>query len=391
MNSRSHSPTPLLLLSLLLVLALAPAAPAQIDPKLVTPFVSTALPLDSTTDTPVADVVEPGVEAMWDDLKDAPATVKEQLPYAGDQVSTWLVRTTVKSGTKFNNAPNMGVLRTGEHYATDFTTHATVGEAMRHAMQPQSVGTAVKGSVKGTTHPLALAGHVIAPIAVEGVRQIKEDHSIDVRKLAGALDPLPIAGGVAGVIAGDAAGAVVQSTLGAVGGPVGQVAGMFVRPMMSWAGYMIGNNAGRSAKDGHFSMRTAFADTLRQTNPAQMACTVVGSTLGGMVGQALIPIPVVGYIVGSVVGGVVGSAVGNVIGKHGPLAVLNKALIGWMHRKADDLERKEGAERSAPVDLNADGSIVTVPEPVADDVVANGGGDPFFEPLEMLDQKTSSD
>ena len=302
------------------------------------------------------------LEDAWEDIKETPETIAEQIPVAKDQTGKWLLRTTVKSGSNFASANDFKVLRNGQHYATDFSKHNTVRGALKVPFEHTAASSAVKGSLKSTCHPLALAGQVAAPVALEGYRQIKEDKSLNVKKMGQAIKPHEIAGSTLGVIGGDALGATVQSVMSAYGGPVGKTAGLFVRPLMTWSGYYLGRNAGKSVKEGKPSLKGAVADTMREINPAQFVSSVVCATAGGMIGQALIPIPVVGYIAGYAVGGVIGTMVGNVIGKHGLTGILNKKLIGWLHRKADDIDDKKKHQRREAVDVKPDGTIETVPQ-----------------------------
>ena len=302
------------------------------------------------------------LEDAWEDIKETPETIVEQLPVAKEETGKWLLKTTVKSGSKFAGADDFKVLRGGQHYATDLTKHDTVTGALKGAFEHQAAGQAVKGSLKSTCHPLAIAGQVAAPVALEGYRQLKEEKTIDVKRMGQAIKPHQVAGSTLGVIGGDALGAAAQSALSAFGGPAGKTAGLFVRPLITWSGYYLGRNAGKSLEEGKPSLKSAFADTMREINPAQFVSSVVCATAGGMIGQALIPIPVVGYIAGYAVGGVLGTMIGNVIGKHGPTGFLNKKLISWLHRKADDLEGKKERDRREAVEVNTDGTIETAPQ-----------------------------
>lgn len=301
------------------------------------------------------------LEDAYEDLRYTAETVVEQGEVVKDESVKLLIVKTVKSAKNFAGAPNLRRPENGGSFSMDLTTHHSISGALKESIKPQPLGSSITGSIKATTHPLTLASHFAAPLAVEGYRQITEDKKLNGKKLAEAVEPEKILGATAGVIIADVAGAGAQSALGAVGGPGGQIAGVLVRPLITWSGYYLGRNFGASVKEGKPSVESAVADTLREVNPVKFVSTVASTTAGGIVGQALIPVPVVGYVIGSAIGGVAGSALGNIAGKHGPLAGTNKALIAWQHKKADEIEHKKPEERLIPVDVDTHGEIVTTP------------------------------
>lgn len=327
---------------------------------------------------PIAEVMDAAVAGL---AEVAPVkVVRDALPNGvSREVGDRAVATTVKSGTKIVAAHNAAVeavaegtvtpppsgfarvtnalnparmvrqVRTnyaeGRFYATNFTQHSTIRQAVATSLRPTDVKTNVKASMRGNMHPLQIVGNIAAPIGMEVQRQICTTGKLDFGKLGRALDPGAIIGGAVGSFAADAAGAAVQSGLASLG-PWGAVAGFVARPLISYTGYLVGSNFGRSVAGGKPSFRGALAESMRQVNPMRDAGSLLGGSIGGVVGQAIIPIPVVGYIVGTVVGGVVGTVVGDFLGKHGPTGALNNALMSWLGRKADDIEGKgeKGAE-----------------------------------------------
>jgi len=75
-------------------------------------------------------------------------------------------------------------------------------------------------------------------------------------------------------------------------------AGIFMRPVGGCLGSIIGYNFGKSILNGEKpapSIGKAFAELDLGRDGAQL----VGSTLGGIFGQALIPVPVVGGFIGA--------------------------------------------------------------------------------------------
>lgn len=282
---------------------------------------------------------------------------------AGDR----LLATTVKSGPRVVSAAttlggSSGSAGAG-FFASDFTKHPSIEEALTHSLRPADAVTNVKASVRANLHPLALAGNVALPVILEARRELSEDGRIDPGTMVKEVKPAAIAGGVAGTVVADAAGAVVQSTLARCGGPVGPLAGFIARPMVTYAGYMIGSNFGKTAGEGRPSLRGAVAQSLRDVDPVRDVCSVAGANLGGVLGQAVIPVPVVGYIAGAVVGGVAGSFVGQALGHQGPTGSVNEGLQAWLRDRAREVERRAPPPRGgrdvyamAPVEFrSADG------------------------------------
>jgi hypothetical protein len=300
--------------------------------------------LAQTNDEPLND---------YEDLRNAGETISDQRKVIKDETVDLLIGKTVKSAKAFSE------ISIAQPVDVNLTPGQNVSNAVTESLNPGPLGSSITGSLESTTHPLAIASRFVAPIAIEGIRQAREGEKLDVGKLKDSVEPAKIAGATAGVIVADVVGVAVQSGLGAAFGGAGQVAGAIIHPLITWSGYYLGNNFGASVQDGKPSAKKALADTLREINPVKFACTVAGATAGGIIGQALIPIPVVGYIIGSVVGQLVGSALGNVIGKHGAIGRVNKSIIEAQYKKADELEGKTSGERLTVVGVSTDGTIVT--------------------------------
>jgi len=233
-------------------------------------------------------------------------------------------------------------------YATDYTEHSSIRGAINRSIRPVDIRTNVKAAFRGNLHPLSLLGNLVAPMGMEIQKQVYEDGKIDPIKLVKRLEPGALIGGTAGGLVGDMAGAAVQSTLSRVGGPFGPVLGFVARPLVSYAGFLVGSNFGRTCAEGKPSLKNAFADSIRSTDPMRDAGALIGGSVGSVIGQALIPIPVVGGIIGSLAGGVVGSMIGNFLGHHGPTGDLNEAAQRWMKEKADQMDsRTNGADAAA--------------------------------------------
>ena len=229
-----------------------------------------------------------------------------------------------------------------EFLSTSYGKHANQRMAISSSIKSAPVGDNIKASLKAWRHPASYAGYLLAPLVMEGHRQLKYEGKIDGKKLRETMAPLPIAGAIGGAAMGDMAGATMQSALGSLG-PLGHLAGFVARPVISFTGYFIGNNFGKSVQQGKPSFNKALADTMTQMNPLQFTTAVACGSVGGVLGQALIPIPVIGYIAGYALGGTLGTSIGTALGEHGPTGKWNKIMTAWMKRQAERLSsRREG-------------------------------------------------
>jgi hypothetical protein len=199
----------------------------------------------------------------------------------------------------------------------------------------------VKAAFLTKFQPIRLLGGVIDPLQIELMRQIVSGNGIDLGGLARAMHPVTIAATMAGGIAGDVAGAAVQSLLAKMG-PAGAVAGFFARPVIGFSSQILGYNVGQSVASGR-SFRSAMAQALRDIRPGRDAGQMIGGVLGSVFGQALIPVPMVGGILGGMVGSGLGTLIGAALGSHGPTGWLDRKLRKALNRWADAIEGKKSA------------------------------------------------
>jgi len=99
---------------------------------------------------------------------------------------------------------------------------------------------------------------------------------------------------------------------------------------------------------GKPSLRSAFANSLRQVDPSRDTGALVGGSIGAVIGQAVIPVPVLGSIVGGVVGGMIGTSIGNFIGHHGVSGKADQGAVSWLHRMADRIDGNHATATAAP-------------------------------------------
>ena len=229
-----------------------------------------------------------------------------------------------------------------EFLAMNYGKHEKTKSAIAASIKPTTLGNNLKASLKAWRHPAAYVGYALAPLVLEGHRQLKYEGKLDNDKLKETVEPLPLAGAIGGAFSGDLAGATVQSALGSFG-MLGHVAGFVARPMICFTGYHIGNNFGKTAQQGKPSFKQALADTMHQINPMQFTTAVACGSLGGVIGQALIPIPVIGYIAGYALGGTFGTTLGTALGKYGPTGKWNEAITSWLKRQGDKLVSRREA------------------------------------------------
>jgi hypothetical protein len=194
--------------------------------------------------------------------------------------------------------------------STHGTVHPNPGDAMLHSLAPAQGRANTRAAVRGGLDPANVALTFGIPIAQEAVRQMIQDGRIDPAEMGQNLRPAALVGSFAGGVAGTVAGAAVQSALASAFGPVGTVAGFVARPLIAWGGGLLGANLGENAAHGNLSLGDAFRQSIAAIQPGRDLGSVVGGTVGMVVGQALIPIPGVGGFVGSMVGTMVGGWVG---------------------------------------------------------------------------------
>ena len=290
------------------------------------------------------------------------SSTSNPLPKMQEDLEKYFLRTTAYSGARFLEARKLLIaqhknalrralgtvnpVRWGkevhrayvqhEFLSTSYGKHANQRMAISSSIKSAPLGDNIKASLKGWRHPASYAGYLLAPLVLEGHRQLKYEGKIDGKKLKETMAPLPIAGAIGGAAMGDMAGATVQSALGSFG-PLGHLAGFVARPVISFTGYFIGNNFGKSVQQGKPSLNKAIADTMYQMNPLQFTTAVACGSVGGVLGQALIPIPVIGYIAGYALGGTLGTSIGTALGEHGPTGKWNKLMTTWMKKQADRL------------------------------------------------------
>ena len=224
--------------------------------------------------------------------------------------------------------------RDGRFFATDNSVHPSPWAAIKRSVFPIDVKANVNAAIKARFHWTRLIGAVIAPASIELQREITSGEGVSLKKMVAAIDPKVMATTMAGGMIGEVGGAMVQSTL-AKFGPVGAVAGFVLRPLISFWGSMTGYNVGKNLGKG---VRSAIAGGFREIEPGRDLGQVAGYTFGSVVGQALIPIPVLGAIIGGTIGSLIGGTIGNWLGKHGPLAGLNSWMKRGLNALADWIE-----------------------------------------------------
>ncbi len=197
-----------------------------------------------------------------------------------------------------------------EFLSTHGTVHPNPGDAMLHSLAPSQGRANTRAAVRGGLDPANVALTFGIPIAQEAVRQMVQDGRINPAEMGHNVRPAALGGGFAGGVAGMVAGAALQSALASAFGPMGTVAGFVAKPLLAWGGGLLGANLGENAAHGNLSLGDAFRQSVASIQPGRDLGSVLGGTVGMVVGQALIPVPGVGGFVGSMVGTMVGGWLG---------------------------------------------------------------------------------
>ena len=228
------------------------------------------------------------------------------------------------------------------YYSIDYSVHDTFGGAIKNSFAPTSFRDNVGASLSNTLQPLNPVRYVGAIVALEVQKEIASGNGIDVGKVIRKLDPASLAGGYLGAQAGEIVGAAAQTALSCAVGPIGGTLGFALRPILWLAGSSIGGEVGRSIAHGDQGgtgnpFKDGIAKALREFNPVQDSVQMIGDNVGGVIGQALIPVPFVGFLAGATVGGVTGLLLGKAVTATGPGQALDSYLRRVFKAKADRL------------------------------------------------------
>ena len=240
---------------------------------------------------------------------------------------------------------------TGRTYLSiDYSAHGTFRGAVGNSFAPTDYRANVGAVLKNTIQPLNPVRYVGAVAIVELQKQIASGNGIDPAKILKKLDPAGLAGGYFGAQIGETLGAVAQTALSRSLGPMGGTVGFALRPILWLVGSSMGGEAARSIVhgDGGNPIKTGIATALREFNPVQDSIQMIGDNVGGVIGQALIPVPFVGMMAGACVGGVAGLLLGKAICATGPGGMLNDTLKKSMNEKANDLVPERAQELGPP-------------------------------------------
>lgn len=188
----------------------------------------------------------------------------------------------------------------------DYQSHDTFLGAVRGSIAPTSIKSNTGAVFRNTIDPLNPLRYLTTVMGLEVQKQIASGEGIDVKKLVEKLDVKGIALGYLGAQGGEMLGAAAQSVLAKAFGPIGGFAGFTLRPMLWLIGSNVGMTAGKNLGKGGNPLKDGVSVALTEYNPMQDTLQMVGDNIGGVVGQALIPIPLVGNMVGGAIGGVAG-------------------------------------------------------------------------------------
>jgi hypothetical protein len=225
------------------------------------------------------------------------------------------------------------------YLSIDYTVHGTFKGAVRNSFAPTDYRANVGAVLKNTIEPLNPVRYVGAVAIVELQKQLASGEGLDLGKVVKKLDPAGLTGGYFGAQLGETLGAVAQTALARSMGPVGGTFGFALRPILWLAGSSIGAEVGRGVARGDKGdpLKQGMAVALREFNPIVDSAQMIGDNVGGVIGQAMIPVPFVGLMVGSAVGGVTGLLLGKAVTRTGPGKALDEHLRATLGGKADEL------------------------------------------------------
>ncbi len=193
----------------------------------------------------------------------------------------------------------------------DYRSFPTFKQAVKNSISPTHFRANTGAVIRNTLDPLNPARYVTSVIFIEAQRQLASGNGLDLGAIISKLSPAGIAAGYVGAQGGELIGAGLQSILAKSLGPIGGFAGFAMRPILWYIGSSMGQEIGRDAMAGELDLGKAASSTLRAFSPTKDSSQMIGDALGSVVGQALIPIPLVGAMVGGGIGGTLGLLIGS--------------------------------------------------------------------------------
>lgn len=192
--------------------------------------------------------------------------------------------------------------------SVDYSSHGTFKEAVRHSLRPTDVTANTRAVLTNSLHPISPLRYILAVMGMEAQKQIISGDGLDLKKLVGKLEVKSLTLGYVGSQAGDYIGAAAQAFLGSRLGVAGGVVGFALRPLLWYLGSTMGQSVGRQigepkAAGGEAgTLATGAAAALSTFEPVKDTFRMLGEAGGALVGQALIPVPVVGACIGGAIG-----------------------------------------------------------------------------------------
>lgn len=232
--------------------------------------------------------------------------------------------------------------RAGNWIARDLSVHDSWGKAVHRSFFPSDRAANVRSVGTLKMHGVSLAQSFLRPAIIELQRQAGSGKGFDGSAMARAMHPVPIATTFGASWLGAAAGASLQSSLTAFG-PAGAIVGVFARATGGIGGSLVGYALGTNLVEGKKPFLQILKESFSDLELGRDGGNIVGSTIGGILGQTLIPIPVVGGIIGSIIGGTIGIAVG-------------EGIAAWWRKRQQARQAGQAGPRPPPGPLASRGS-----------------------------------
>ena len=185
------------------------------------------------------------------------------------------------------------------------------------------------------------------------VNQIREDlaagRPIDLAKVGKELSSKPFLTQAAIGCGSEIAANAFQFGMAGVCLPFGMIIGSTIAATFQSFGGAVGYEAAEAMKTGEpLTKKQILGKALSSIDMPGFIGQTAGSVVGAMVGQALIPIPIVGMLVGGIVGGLLGSAAVNMLSKIPAIASAFDALQKRWEQIGKSLMKKEKPAADSP-------------------------------------------
>jgi hypothetical protein len=202
--------------------------------------------------------------------------------------------------------------RAGIWYSRDLVPHLSFKKALMQSLVPLNRAQNTRAVAISAFHSSRLAWLIARPLVFEWTRAAAKGQTLDTQTAMRALHPVPIIATAGLGLASGMLGAWVQSTLARTG-PVGAALGFAMRPLIGYGGSILGYSLGKGLLQSKGNLREALRLGIADIEIGRDVGNVIGGTMGIILGQLLIPVPVVGGVIGNIILGTAGMRIGQAL------------------------------------------------------------------------------